>query len=47
MQPITMGGSQEIARLFLTDQVLAFEVLSILLLGVMVGAIVLARRRDP
>ncbi len=31
---------------FLTDHLLAFEVLSLLLLAAMVGAIVLARRRD-
>ncbi|MBN1337431.1 MAG: NADH-quinone oxidoreductase subunit J [Deltaproteobacteria bacterium] len=32
---------------FLTDYLLPMEVLSLLLLAVMVGAIVLARRRDP
>jgi len=32
---------------FLTDYLLPMEVLSLLLLAVMIGAIVLARRRDP
>ncbi len=32
---------------FLTEYLLAMEVLSLLLLAVMIGAIVLARRRDP
>jgi NADH-quinone oxidoreductase subunit J len=36
----------EIGRAFLTDHLLAFEVLSLLLLAVMVGAIVLGRKRD-
>jgi NADH-quinone oxidoreductase subunit J len=36
----------EIGRSFLTDHLLAFEVLSMLLLAAMVGAIVLARRFD-
>ncbi len=36
----------EIGRSFLTDNVLAFEILSVLLLAAMVGAIVIARRRD-
>jgi len=31
---------------FLTDHLLAFEVLSVLLLAAMIGAVVLARRRD-
>lgn len=35
-----------LARAFLTEDVLAFEVLSILLLAATVGAIVIARRRD-
>jgi NADH-quinone oxidoreductase subunit J len=38
--------TEDIGRSFLTDHLLAFEVLSILLLGAMVGAIVLARRLD-
>jgi NADH-quinone oxidoreductase subunit J len=36
----------EIGRAFLTDHLLAFEVLSILLLAAMIGAIVLARQQD-
>jgi NADH-quinone oxidoreductase subunit J len=36
----------EIGRSFLTDHLLAFEVLSVLLLAAMVGAIVIARRLD-
>ncbi len=35
-----------LGRSFLTEHVLAFEVLSILLLAAMIGAIVLARRHD-
>lgn len=36
----------DIGRSFLTGNVLAFEVLSVLLLAAMIGAIVVARRRD-
>jgi len=36
----------EIGRAFLTNHLLAFEVLSMLLLGAMIGAIVLGRQRD-
>ena len=36
----------DLGRAFLVEHVLAFEVLSVLLLGTIVGAIVLARRRD-
>jgi len=36
----------EIGRAFLTDHLVAFEVLSILLLAAMIGAIVLGRQRD-
>jgi NADH-quinone oxidoreductase subunit J len=42
MQP----DAKALARAFLTKDVLAFEVLSILLLAATVGAIVIARRRD-
>lgn len=38
--------TEEIGRSFLTEHLLAFEVLSILLLAAMIGAIVLARRLD-
>jgi NADH:ubiquinone oxidoreductase subunit 6 (subunit J) len=36
----------EIGRAFLTNHLVAFEVLSMLLLGAMIGAIVLGRQRD-
>jgi NADH-quinone oxidoreductase subunit J len=36
----------EIGRAFLTDHLLAFEVLSVLLLAAMIGAIVLGRQHD-
>ncbi len=39
-------STNEIGRSFLTDHLLAFEVLSVLLLAAMIGAIVLARRFD-
>jgi NADH:ubiquinone oxidoreductase subunit 6 (subunit J) len=38
--------SEQIGHSFLTEHLLAFEVLSVLLLAAMIGAIVLARRRD-
>lgn len=38
--------AKALARAFLTEDVLAFEVLSVLLLAATVGAIVIARRRD-
>ncbi len=38
---------QAVGQLFLTQHVLAFEALSVLLLAVMIGAIVLSRRSDP
>ncbi len=47
--PAREGASvttDEIGRSFLTGNVLAFEVLSVLLLAAMIGAIVVARRRD-
>lgn len=45
-RPPTPHPANEIGRAFLTDHLLAFEVLSLLLLAAMVGAIVLARRHD-
>jgi NADH:ubiquinone oxidoreductase subunit 6 (subunit J) len=39
-------STEQIGRSFLTEHLLAFEVLSVLLLAAMIGAIVLARRRD-
>ena len=46
-EPGAPAPTEEIGRSFLTEHLLAFEVLSILLLAAMVGAIVLARRADP
>lgn len=37
----------DLGRALLTEHVLAFEALSLLLLGAIVGAVVIARRRDP
>jgi NADH-quinone oxidoreductase subunit J len=39
--------TQALGRLFLTDLMLPFELLSILLLAAMIGAITLARKVDP
>lgn len=39
--------TEDIGRALLGTHVLAFEVLSLLLLGAMIGAVVLARRKDP
>jgi len=39
--------TQDLGRLFLTDWLLSMELLSVLLLAVMIGAIALARRKDP
>jgi NADH-quinone oxidoreductase subunit J len=44
--PLTESDSQAVGALFLQQHVLAFEALSVLLLAAMIGAIVLARRRD-
>ncbi len=47
---LTLGsgaGARELGRALLIDHLLAFEALSMLLLAAMIGAIVLARRRDP
>lgn len=44
--PAAPTTTAEIGRSFLTDHLLAFEVLSVLLLMAMIGAIVLARRLD-
>lgn len=45
--PAPAVGARELGKSFLTDHLLAFEVLSLLLLAAMVGAIVIARGRDP
>ncbi len=50
VRPESLGiipDPQAVGHLFLTQHVLAFEALSVLLLAVMIGAIVLARRSDP
>ncbi len=39
--------TREVAHALFDEQLLAFEVLSLLLLAAIVGAVVLARRRDP
>jgi NADH-quinone oxidoreductase subunit J len=44
--PAAPTATAEIGRSFLTQHLLAFEVLSVLLLAAMIGAIVLARRVD-
>lgn len=41
------ASTQVVGELLLTDHLLAFEVLSVLLLAAMIGAIVLARKADP
>lgn len=48
VQPTTkmLLKADAIGKSFLTDHLLAFEVLSLLLLAVMVGAIVVGRKRD-
>ncbi len=43
---LTEPNSQLLGELFLTRHVAAFEALSVLLLAVMIGAIVIARRKD-
>ena len=47
MQPTHEVTAAQIGLMFLQEQLLAFEVLSVLLLVAMIGAIVLARRSDP
>jgi len=44
--PPRQVSTQEIGNSFLTEHLLAFEVLSILLLAAMIGAIVVARKMD-
>ena len=49
--PVTATGvaptTAQLARALLDDYLISFEVLSLLLLAAIVGAVVLARRRDP
>jgi len=40
-------GATEVGQIFLSTQLLTFEVLSVLLLSAMIGAIVLVRKTDP
>lgn len=43
--PADFGGYRFLGRVLFTDQVLSFEVASLLLLAAMIGAVVLAKRR--
>jgi NADH-quinone oxidoreductase subunit J len=45
-KPVPQPQAKQLAIAFLTEHVLSFEVLSVLLLAATVGAIVIARRRD-
>lgn len=47
MKPIETTGAKEIGDMFMQRQLLAFELLSVLLLAAMVGAIIIARKRAP
>jgi NADH-quinone oxidoreductase subunit J len=46
-RPVATPSTQELARSLLDTYLLPFEITSILLLAAIVGAVVLARRRDP
>ena len=46
-QKSALGDTRELGSLVLQDLMLPFEVLSVLLLAAMIGAIVLARKVDP
>ena len=43
--PIETAGADEIGKVLMTTQLLAFEMLSVLLLAAMIGAIILARKK--
>lgn len=45
--PVDTGSAVDVGRIFLTEHLLAFEALSVLLLAAMIGAIVLSRNTDP
>lgn len=45
--PFVPIDTKKIGEAFLTEHVLAFEILSVLLLAAVLGAIVIARRQDP
>ena len=47
LAPMDGGQARDVGAAFLGPHLLAFEVLSILLLAAMIGAIVLTRRSDP
>jgi NADH-quinone oxidoreductase subunit J len=47
LRPVPPGDAQAIGAQFLGPHVIAFEALSVLLLAAMIGAIVLARKKDP
>ena len=47
IEPVGAGTSVEVGALFLSEHLLAFEALSVLLLAGMIGAIVLTRNTDP
>lgn len=47
LEPVHTVSAEQIGAMFLGPHLLSFEVLSILLLVAMIGAIVLARRSDP
>jgi len=44
---VELDVTAQVGRSLLTDHLLAFEALSVLLLAAMIGAIVLSRRKDP
>ncbi|MFZ5479820.1 MAG: NADH-quinone oxidoreductase subunit J [Myxococcota bacterium] len=46
-EPKPMADAKTLGRLIVGDLALPFEALSLLLLAAMIGAIVLARRKDP
>jgi NADH-quinone oxidoreductase subunit J len=45
--PTGFGGVEDIGRLLFTDYLFAFEAASVLLVVAMIGAVVLARRKEP
>lgn len=46
-QRLAPPTATDLGRVFLGPQVVAFEALSVLLLAAMIGAVVLARKKDP
>jgi len=47
MEPAAAATAADLGRAFLTDFVLPFEVLSVLIVAAMIGAIAIARKVDP